>query len=51
MEAMIERIEEMEEELLARSFLYEHPAAFREGVEAAMEAARVVLAKLQNAVA
>lgn len=30
----------MERDLLARDFLYEHPEAYREGVEAAFQALR-----------
>jgi hypothetical protein len=45
-ELMLEHLEELEEELMVRSFLYQHPASFREGVEASFHAVRAVLGKL-----
>ena len=50
MELMLEHLEELEEELMVRSFLYEHPASFREGVEASFTAARAVFGKLAGRV-
>jgi hypothetical protein len=46
MDQALEVLEEAEEELMVRSFLYQHPASFREGVEAALTAVRALLAKL-----
>lgn len=45
MNATLDMIEEAEEDLLARAFLYNHPISFREGVEASMEAVRALLLK------
>jgi hypothetical protein len=42
--APIERLDSLESDVTARAFLYDHPASFREGVEAAFEALRAALA-------
>lgn len=39
----IERLEDLEEDLLSRAFLFEHPAAYREAVELALRAVRTML--------
>lgn len=49
MEVMIERLDEMEEDLLARDYLYDAPRVYREGVEAAVEAVRATLARINDA--
>ena len=43
MEMMIERIEDLEEEIASRAFLFDHPADYQEGVAAAMDAVRAFL--------
>lgn len=50
MEAILERLEDVEDDLMSRAFLYDFPVAYRDGVEAAIEAVRAVLAR-QTAVA
>jgi len=45
MESMFERLEDVEDDLITRAFLYDFPTAYREGVEAALTAVRAVLAK------
>ncbi|MGH2725640.1 MAG: hypothetical protein ACRDKS_01560 [Actinomycetota bacterium] len=45
MEAMLERLEDVEDDLMTRAFLYDFPVAYREGVEAALEAVRAVLSR------
>jgi hypothetical protein len=45
MEMMLERLEDVEDDLMTRAFLYDAPTAYREGVEAALIAVRAVLAK------
>jgi hypothetical protein len=42
---MMERLEDIEDDLLTRAFLYDFPVAYREGVEAALTAVRVELAR------
>lgn len=44
-----EFFEELEDDLLARSFLYDNQAAYREGVEATMAAVRAGLARAGSA--
>jgi hypothetical protein len=48
---MIERLEDVEDDLMNRAFLYDFPTAYRDGVEAALTAVRIVLAKAATAVA
>jgi hypothetical protein len=48
---MLERLEDVEDDLNSRAFLYDFPTAYREGVEAALTAVRVVLAKAKTAAA
>lgn len=45
METILERIEDVEDDLMSRAFLYDVPTAYREGVEAALIAVRAVVAK------
>ncbi len=45
MEMVLDRLEDVEEDLMTRAFLYDFPTAYREGVEAALTAVRAVLAK------
>lgn len=45
MEMLLERLEDVEDELITRAFLYDFPAAYREGVEAALTAVRAALAR------
>jgi hypothetical protein len=49
MEATLEILEELEDDLSARAFLYDDPATFREGVEAAMTAVRAMLPRIEAA--
>jgi phage regulator Rha-like protein len=35
METMIERLDEMEEDLAARAFLFDHPQTYREAIQIA----------------
>ena len=51
MESMIERLEDVEDDLMTRAFLYDFPTSYREGVEAALTAVRAVLAKAATAAA
>lgn len=44
MELIAERLEDLEDDLAARAFLYSSPDAYRDGIEAAFEAVRAVLA-------
>ena len=46
MNTTLDMLEDAEEDLLSRAFLYNHPVSFREGVEASMEAVRALLAKV-----
>ena len=43
MEALLERLDEVEDDLSARAFLYDSPGVYREAVEAAMEAVRALV--------
>jgi hypothetical protein len=45
MNTTLDMLENAEEDLLSRAFLYNHPVSFREGVEASMEAVRALLAR------
>ena len=47
---LLERLEDVEDDLMTRAFLYDFPTASREGVEAALVAVKAVLAR-QTAVA
>lgn len=44
MDDTLEILEDLEDDLLARAFLFDHPTAYREGVEATLEALRAILA-------
>lgn len=46
---MEEMLEELEDDLMARAFLYDRPDAYREGVEAAITAIRAMLARTRGA--
>jgi hypothetical protein len=48
MDTTLETLVQAEDVLMGRSFLYEHPASFREGVEASMEAVRAMLVKVRR---
>jgi hypothetical protein len=45
MEALLERLEDVEDDLMSRAFLYDVPIAYRDGVEAALTAVRAVLGR------
>ncbi len=45
MDMLLERLEDVEDDLVTRAFLYDFPEAYREGVEAALVAVKAVLAK------
>lgn len=45
MEATLDLLDDVEEELLARSFLFGDPVSYRDGVEAATQAVRLILEK------
>ena len=49
METILERLEDVEDDLMSRAFLYDVPAAYREGVEAAFEAVRAVVGRVTAA--
>jgi hypothetical protein len=51
MDTTLEIFDDAEEDLMARSFLYVHPASFREGVEATMEAVKILLARMSRVAA
>jgi hypothetical protein len=51
MDTTLEILDDAEEDLMARSFLYVHPGSFREGVEATMEAVKVLLARMSRVAA
>ena len=46
MESTLEMLDGVEEELLARSFLFTDPVSYRDGVGAATEAVRSMLTRL-----
>ena len=48
MESTLELLDDVEEDLIGRAFLYENADAFREGVEASLEAVRAMLARTQR---
>ena len=48
---MFEKLEDVEDDLMTRAFLYDFPTAYREGVEAALTAVRIILAKAATAAA
>jgi hypothetical protein len=48
MDPTLETLDEAGGDLMGRSFLYVHPASFREGVEASMEAVRAILARARQ---
>ncbi|MGZ4105333.1 MAG: hypothetical protein ACXVQY_08755 [Actinomycetota bacterium] len=50
METTIERLAEMEEDLAARAFLFDHPSTYREAIEIAFRQIREQL-KAEHAVA
>ena len=43
METTIERLTEMEEDLAARAFLFDHPGTYREAIEIAFRQFRIEL--------
>jgi isopentenyl diphosphate isomerase/L-lactate dehydrogenase-like FMN-dependent dehydrogenase len=45
MESLLERLEDLEDDLIGRAFLYDAPSSYRDGVEAAFEAVRALLAR------
>ena len=47
MEATLEMLDGLEEELMARSFLFTDPVSYRDGVGAATEAVRVMVTNLR----
>lgn len=47
MESTVETLDDVEEDLMARSFLFANPLSYRDGVGAATQAFRVMLAKLR----
>jgi hypothetical protein len=51
MESLLERLEDVEDDLMTRAFLYDAPVAYREGVEATLIAVRAALAKAVTAAA
>ena len=42
-EQLIETLEELEDDLLGRAFLFDHPTTYREAIESAMCAVRALL--------
>ena len=51
MDQTINMLDDVEEDLIGRAFLYEDPNSFREGVEASIEAVRAMLARARVTVA
>ncbi|MGH2784616.1 MAG: hypothetical protein ACRDJ1_05110 [Actinomycetota bacterium] len=49
MEAILERLEDVEDDLMSRAFLYDFPVGYREGVEAALEAVRAAVSRVTAA--
>ena len=49
MEAIFERLEDVEDDLMSRAFLYDFPVAYRDGVEAALVAVKAALARVTAA--
>jgi len=49
LDATLEMLDDVEEELMARSFLFTHPVSYRDGVGATTEAVRTMLAKVRLA--
>jgi len=45
MDQTLELLDDVEEDLISRAFLYENANSFREGVEASLEAVRAMLAR------
>jgi hypothetical protein len=45
MDQTLEMLDDVEEEVISRAFLYENANSFREGVEASLEAVRAMLAR------
>ena len=43
MDAVLDRLDAVEEDLMTRAFLFTDPISYRDGVEAATEAVRVML--------
>jgi phage regulator Rha-like protein len=43
MEPIVEKLEELEEDLLTRAFLYRDPATYREAIEVSFERVRAEL--------
>jgi hypothetical protein len=48
LESTLETLEGIEEELMARSFLFTDPVSYRDGVGATTEAVRVMLKKVSR---
>jgi hypothetical protein len=48
MDAMLDRLEELEEDLASRAFLYDHPSTYRQTLEVAFESVRALLARLRE---
>lgn len=48
MESTLEVLEEVEDDLMARSFLYDDPGVYREAVEAALVAVRAAIAEVEQ---
>jgi hypothetical protein len=49
MESILERLEDVEDDLMSRAFLYDVPVAYRDGVEAALTAVRAVISRVAAA--
>ena len=49
MEIMLERLGDLEDDLMSRAFLYDVPVGYRDGVEATMTAVRALLARVTAA--
>lgn len=43
MEALLERLEEIEDDLTSRAFLYDNPITFREAIEITLTAVRAAV--------
>jgi hypothetical protein len=51
MEDLLERLDEIEDDLASRAFLYDDPMAFREAIDAVMAAVRAAAERAREAAA
>lgn len=46
MESLLERIDQIEDDLVARDFLYDDPTSYREGIDETIRRVRLVVSKV-----